>query len=79
MSEISGHGEAHAMKEFIEQKGVHPTFIGMMKSKRKETVGVRIYVITADLKATLETDFSLKMSRHQNDSLKSDPSEEQNS
>ena len=49
--------EAHAIKEFMEQKGVHPTFVRMMKSKRKGTVGVRINVIAADLKATLETGF----------------------
>lgn len=49
--------EAHAIKEFMEQKGVHPTFVRMMKSKRKGTVGVRINVIAADLKVTLETGF----------------------
>ena len=49
--------EAHAIKEFMEQKGVHPTFVRMMKSKRKETVGVRINVIAVDLKVTLETGF----------------------
>ena len=49
--------EAHAIKEFMEQKGVYPTFVRMMKSRRKETVGVRINVIAADLKAALETGF----------------------
>ena len=49
--------EAHATKEFMEQKGVYPTFVRMMKSRRKGTVGVRINVIAADLKATLETGF----------------------
>ena len=49
--------EAHAIKEFMKQKGVYPTFVRMMKSRRKGTVGVRINVIAADLKATLETGF----------------------
>ena len=49
--------EAHAIKEFMEQKGVHPTFVRMMKSKRKGTVGVRINVIAADLKVILESGF----------------------
>ena len=41
--------EAHAIKEFMEQKGVHRTFVRMMKSKRKGTVWVRINVIAAEL------------------------------
>ena len=49
--------EAHAIKEFMEKKGVHPTFVRMMKSKRKGTVGVRINVTAADLKVTLESGF----------------------
>ena len=32
--------EAHAIKEFMEQKGVHPTFVRMVKSKQKGTVGL---------------------------------------
>ena len=51
--------EVHAIKKFTEQKSVYPTFVRMMKSRRKGTVGlgVRINVIAADLKATLETGF----------------------
>ena len=49
--------EAHVLKEFMEQKGVYRTFLRMMKSGQKGIVGVRINVIAADLKATLETGF----------------------
>ena len=51
--------EVHAIKKFMEQMSVYPTFVRMMKSRRKGTVGlgVRINVIAADLKATLETGF----------------------
>ena len=42
--------EAQDIKEFMEQKGVYPTFVRMMKSRRKGTVGVRINVIAGDLK-----------------------------
>ena len=49
--------EAHAIKEFMEKKGVHPIFVRMMKSKRKGTVGGRINVIAPNLKVTLESGF----------------------
>ena len=32
--------EAHAIREFMEQKGVRLTFVRMMKSKQKGTVGL---------------------------------------
>ena len=39
--------EVHGIKKFTEQKSVYPTFVRMMKSRRKGTVGlgVRINVI----------------------------------
>ena len=64
--------EAHAIKEFMEQKSVYPTFVRMMKSGQKGIVGVRINVKAADLKATLEMGFGLKISMHENGSLRSD-------
>ena len=41
----------------MEETGIYPTFIQIMKSKRKGTAAVRINVKTNDLKTVLEPDF----------------------
>lgn len=39
----------NTIKKFMEEKGIRPTFVRMMKSKRKGTVAVRVNVKAADL------------------------------
>ena len=36
---VKGGLKVHAIKEFMEQKDVPPTFLCMMKSKQRGTVG----------------------------------------
>ena len=49
--------DASTIKNFMQEKSVKPTFVRMMKSKRKGTVAVRINVIASDLNKILETSF----------------------
>lgn len=49
--------KSETIKHFMEEKGIYPTFIRTMKSKRKGTVAVRINIKTNDLKTVLESDF----------------------
>jgi hypothetical protein len=48
---------ASTIKEFMQGKGVQPTFVRMMKSRRSGTVAVRINVRAADIKEILEPNF----------------------
>ncbi len=49
--------DASTIKNFMQEKSVKPTFVRMIKSKRKGTVAVRINVIASDLNKILETTF----------------------
>ncbi|CAB3987683.1 Hypothetical predicted protein [Paramuricea clavata] len=48
---------ASTIKEFMQGKGVQPTFVRMMKSRRSGTVAVRINVRASDIKEILEPNF----------------------
>ena len=48
---------ASTINEFMQGKGVQPTFVRMMKSRRSGTVAVRINVRAADIKEILEPNF----------------------
>ena len=49
--------ESETIKHFMEDKGIYPTFIRIMKSKRKGNVAVRIDIKINDLKTVVEPDF----------------------
>ncbi|CAB4044477.1 Hypothetical predicted protein [Paramuricea clavata] len=48
---------ASTIKEFMQGKGVQPTFVRIMKSRRSGTVAVRINVRASDIKEILEPNF----------------------
>jgi hypothetical protein len=54
----------------MQGKGVQPTFVRMMKSRRSGTVAVRINVRASDIKEILEPNFCRKMYTQGNGSPK---------
>jgi hypothetical protein len=48
---------ASTIKEIMKGKGIQPTFVRMMKSRRSGTVAVRINVKVSDIKEILEPNF----------------------
>ena len=45
------------ISEYMEKRGIIPTFVRLMQSKRSGTVAVRVNVNTKDVKQALENDF----------------------
>ena len=45
------------ISEYMEKRGIVPTFVRLMQSKRSGTVAVRVNVNTKDVKQALENDF----------------------
>jgi hypothetical protein len=45
------------ISNYINKKGITPTFVRLMKSKRKGTVAVRVNVLSEDFDRALEKDF----------------------